>query len=85
MNKNSLPSRSPEGEPGDLRVGPRHGVTERPHRKALPGGRRLGEPAEALGRHAGQPEAPRGPVAQPAVSPAGQRHAEPQEEAAPPQ
>lgn len=76
---------SSEGEPGHLRVGPRRHDAERRHGEDLPGLRRLGEPAEALGRHVVQPAAARGPVAQPADGPAGQLHPGPEEEDPPPQ
>lgn len=76
---------SSEGEPGDLRVGPRRHHQERPHREDLPGLRRHGQPAAALGRHAGEPAPAGGSVAQPAVGRAGQLHPAPEEETAPPQ
>ena len=69
-----------EGEPGDLRLGPWRCDPKRRHREDLPGLRRWGEPAEALGRHVVQPAAPGGSVAQPAVVRADQLHADAEEE-----
>lgn len=77
----SYDSRVPEGEPGDLHVGLRHGDTKRRHGEDLPGLRRHGEPAEALGRHVVQPAAAGRPVAHPADGRAGQRRPGPEEEA----
>lgn len=71
---------STEGEPGDLGLGPRRCDPKRRHREDLPGLRRRGEPAEALGRHVVQPAAASGSVAQPAVVRADQLHADSEEE-----
>ncbi|XP_061139479.1 synaptotagmin VIII isoform X1 [Syngnathus typhle] len=64
----------------DLGVGPRPHDAQRPGGQDLPGLRRGGQPAEALGRHAGLPAPARGAVALAAVGAAGQRHPRPQEE-----
>lgn len=61
-------------------MGPRRHDQKRRHGEDLPGLRRLGEPAEALGRHVVQPAAAGRSVAQPAVGRAGQLHAGPEEE-----
>lgn len=74
---------STEGAPGDLGVGPRCHDPKRRHGEDLPGLRRLGEPAEALGRHVVIPAAAGRSVAQPAVGRAGQLHPNVEEEDTP--
>lgn len=64
-------------------MGPRHHDAERRHREDLPGLQRVGEPAEALGRHVVQPTAADRSVAQPAVGRAGQLRTDPEKEDTP--